>query len=93
MDLPDPGIELGSPALQVDSLPTELPGNPTEEGKKLYILVILKNNFIYLFLAVLAALLHWLLFICGEQGLLFSSLVVVCGLLIVVASLAVKHRL
>ena len=25
-DLPDPGIELGSPALQVDSLPTELPG-------------------------------------------------------------------
>ena len=23
-DLPDPGIELGSPALQVDSLPTEL---------------------------------------------------------------------
>ena len=26
MDLPDPGIELGSPALQVDSLPTELPG-------------------------------------------------------------------
>ena len=25
-DLPDPGIELGSPALQVDSLPAELPG-------------------------------------------------------------------
>ena len=25
-DLPDPGIELGSPALQADSLPTELPG-------------------------------------------------------------------
>ena len=24
MDLPDPEIELGSPALQVDSLPTEL---------------------------------------------------------------------
>ena len=23
-DLPDPGIELGSPALQADSLPTEL---------------------------------------------------------------------
>ena len=23
-DLPDPGIEAGSPALQVDSLPTEL---------------------------------------------------------------------
>ena len=27
-DLPDPGIELGSPALQVDSLPAELPGQP-----------------------------------------------------------------
>ena len=25
-DLPNPGIELGSPALQADSLPTELPG-------------------------------------------------------------------
>ena len=28
MDLPDPGIELGSPALQADSLPTELSGKP-----------------------------------------------------------------
>ena len=28
-DLPDPGIELGSPELQADSLPTELPGKPT----------------------------------------------------------------
>ena len=27
-DLPNPGIELGSPALQADSLPAELPGNP-----------------------------------------------------------------
>ena len=27
-DLPDPGIKLGSPALQADSLPTELPGKP-----------------------------------------------------------------
>ena len=27
-DLPDPGIELGSPALQADSLPTEPPGKP-----------------------------------------------------------------
>ena len=25
-DLPDPGIKPGAPALQVDSLPTELPG-------------------------------------------------------------------
>ena len=27
-NLPDPGIELGSPALQADSLPAELPGKP-----------------------------------------------------------------
>ena len=27
-DLPDPGIEPGSPALQADSLPAELPGKP-----------------------------------------------------------------
>ena len=27
-DLPDPGIELRSPALQADSLPSEPPGNP-----------------------------------------------------------------
>jgi len=27
-DLPNPGIELGSPELQVDSLPAELPGKP-----------------------------------------------------------------
>ena len=29
-DLPNPGIELGSPALHVDSLPTELWGNATQ---------------------------------------------------------------
>ena len=27
-DLPNPGIETGSPALKVDSLPTELSGKP-----------------------------------------------------------------
>ena len=27
-DFPNPGIEAGSPALQVDSLPTELSGKP-----------------------------------------------------------------
>ena len=29
-DCPNPGIELGSPALQVDSLPTELQRKPLE---------------------------------------------------------------
>ena len=28
-DLPDPGIEPGSPALQVDALPSEPPGKPS----------------------------------------------------------------
>ena len=32
-DLPDPGIDLGSPALQVDSLPTELSGKPSLHGR------------------------------------------------------------
>ena len=31
MDLPNPGIELGSPELQVDSSPTELSGKFREE--------------------------------------------------------------
>ena len=30
-EVPDPGIEPGSPELQVDSLPAELPGNPTHD--------------------------------------------------------------
>ena len=31
-DLHNPGIEPGSPALQADSLPSEPPGKPKEEG-------------------------------------------------------------
>ena len=34
-DLPDPGIEPGSPALQADSLPSELPGKPLKSPVKL----------------------------------------------------------
>ena len=33
-DLPDPEIELGSPALQADSLPAEPTGNPKKNCKK-----------------------------------------------------------
>ena len=32
-DLPDPGIEPGSPALQADSLPFEPPGNPPSQAR------------------------------------------------------------
>ena len=31
-DLPDPGIEPGSPELQADSLPSEPPGKPKDTG-------------------------------------------------------------
>ena len=33
MDLPDPGIEIGSPALQEDSLPAERPGKSMAESE------------------------------------------------------------
>ena len=34
LDLPDPGIELGSPELQANSLPTELSGKPMNNTGK-----------------------------------------------------------
>ena len=36
MNLLDPGIELGSPALQEDSLPSELSGKPITQCIRLY---------------------------------------------------------
>ena len=39
-DLPNPGIRPGSPAFQVDSLPTELSGKPTEEATIINIKII-----------------------------------------------------
>ena len=33
-DLPDPGIETGSPSLRADALPSEPPGKPQREGWK-----------------------------------------------------------
>ena len=36
-DLSNPGIKPGSPALQPDSLPSELPGKPPLKKKKVYI--------------------------------------------------------
>ena len=36
-ELPDPGIGLGSPTLQMDSLPVELPGKPSHSYIHTYI--------------------------------------------------------
>ena len=36
-DLPDPGIEPGSPALQVDALPSEPPGKPQDVSSALHL--------------------------------------------------------
>ena len=38
-DLPDPGIEPGSPALQADALPSEPPGKPNLKFPELELLV------------------------------------------------------
>ena len=35
-DLPDPGIEPGSPALQTDALPSDSPGSPGDFGEPLF---------------------------------------------------------
>ena len=45
-DLPDPGIEPGSPALQQDSLPTELSGKPhvAYEKRQIYFLLFTSVN-------------------------------------------------
>ena len=48
-DLPDSGIELGSPALQADSLPSELPGKPPSSHKQKLILLIIFKAFVFVF--------------------------------------------
>ena len=52
-DLPNPGIKLGSPALQVDSLSVEPPGKPNrlypntkQKGKKNYLEIVSTGPFI-----------------------------------------------
>ena len=55
-DLPNPGVEPGSPALQVDSLPTEQSGKPPIQSEREHILkiemvkLVLIQNQYYLFL-------------------------------------------
>ena len=56
-----------------------------------FIFIFLDFFFLIIYLAVLGLrCCAWALSTCGEQGLLF---IVVCGLLITVASLAVQHGL
>ena len=59
--LPNPGIELGSPALQVDSLPTELP------GKHIVNSIVLQNLSSLKFLFTFGG--AWLFHLCrSDQG-------------------------
>ena len=46
-DLPNPGIEPGSPALQADALPSETPGKPLEARNKCHQTVV-KSGSIHL---------------------------------------------
>ena len=45
-DLPDPGIEPGSPALQADSLLTELQGKP-QDGEEMILIKSLLSSICY----------------------------------------------
>ena len=54
-DLPDPEIELGSPELQADSLPTKLPGKPQVKVKVTQLCPTLCNPMDYTVLGILQA--------------------------------------
>ena len=43
-DLPDPGIQLKPPALQMDSLPLAPPGKPTGEAPLTYYMTIVLGS-------------------------------------------------
>ena len=59
MDLPFPGVELGSPALQEDSLPAELPGKP-KKVKVAQLCPILCESMDYIVHGILQArILEW----------------------------------
>ena len=79
VDLPDPGIELGSPALQEDSLLTELSGKPWLKCLS-SIDIFLKFeslNFSHLFLSSLYPFPFWESPICSLHLLLCYSFVIV----------------
>ena len=60
MDLPDPGIKPGSPALQADSLPTELSGRDPRDLREVSHL-----NLSIMFLTVFLYGLHFLVVALG----------------------------
>ena len=59
VDLPNPGIKPGSPALQTDAFPSEPPGKPWTTGKSLYfhLQIILSIKFLSPLLLLLLLLL------------------------------------
>ena len=59
-DFPDPGIELRSPALHADTLPSETPGKPSHTWYMCYPYVTL-HTFVGLHFYMLVALLYMLL--------------------------------
>ena len=52
MDIPNAGIEPGSPALQMDSLPAELPGEPPKIELQSYFLVANSQSLLLIFSVV-----------------------------------------
>ena len=44
-DPPHPGIEPGSPSLQADALPSEPPGKPCCQGRKIYDYILTRVSF------------------------------------------------
>ena len=70
-DLPDPGIEPGSPALQADSLPSEPPGKPLVAVSGGYSPVVVHGHLIAM--ASLPAQ-------CRPRGIQLYAVVATCGL-------------
>ena len=73
VDLPNPVIEMGSPALQADSLPAELPGKPKEARIVLLFSSLMRYDlgslFIYLFVIRISSVKR-----CLFRCLTFSSI-------------------
>ena len=44
-DFPNAGVESGSPALQADALPSELPGKPSQRKSKISLSFVMGGSF------------------------------------------------